>query len=219
MHLHHCLDTRSFRPLWALEELRLDYELTIWPFPPRVLARGYKALNPLGTVPFFEDGAVRMTESSAICHYLGTRYGPSPLVPAPGEVGYGAFLNWNYFADATLTFPQTLVLRYAQLEPEERRQPQVVADYSRWFLARLRAVETTLEREPWLCAGRFTMADISVGYALLLASLLGLDEQFGPRVASYWRRLQQRGGYRRARQRQEAGARAAGLPRRAWTPA
>jgi hypothetical protein len=33
-----------------------------------------------------------------------------------------------YFSDATLTFPQTLVLRYGQLEPEERRNPQVVAE-------------------------------------------------------------------------------------------
>ena len=57
------------------------------------------------------------------------------------EPAYGAFLNWMYFSDATLTFPQTLVLRYSQLEPEERRNPQVATDYAKWFLGRLRAVE------------------------------------------------------------------------------
>lgn len=219
MHLYHCFDTRSFRPLWTLEEMHLDYDLTLLPFPPRVLTPEYKQLNPLGTVPFFQDGATRMTESSAICHYLATRHGPSSLVPGPEEAGYGAFLNWTHFADATLTFPQTLVLRYAQLEPKERRQPQVVADYSRWFLARLRAVESALEHGPWLCAGRFTVADIAVGYALLLATLLDLDARFGPAVADYWHRLQQRDGYQRARRRQDAAAGAAGLPLRAWTVA
>ena len=35
--LWHCVDARSFRPLWALEELGLSYELKMLPFPPRVL--------------------------------------------------------------------------------------------------------------------------------------------------------------------------------------
>lgn len=46
--------------------------------------------------------------------------------------------------DTTLTFPQTLVLRYAHFEPEGRKQPQVVEDYCGWFLARSRAVDTVL---------------------------------------------------------------------------
>ncbi len=45
--LYHCTAARSFRPLWALEELRLPYDLKMLPFPPQVLARDYLALNPL----------------------------------------------------------------------------------------------------------------------------------------------------------------------------
>lgn len=217
MHLYHCVDARSFRPLWTLEEMGLDYELTVLPFPPRVRAPEYKQLNPLGTIPLFLDGATRMTESSAICHYLATRHGPSPLAVEPQEDDYGAFLNWTYFSDATLTFPQTLVLRYSQLEPPQRRQPQVVDDYAKWFLGRLRAVESALQDRPWLCAGRFTVADICVGYALLLAEVLRLSTHFGPRVAGYWQRLQQREGFRRAKQAQRVGAEKAGLPTRIET--
>jgi glutathione S-transferase len=116
--LYHCEAARSFRPLWMLEELSLTYELKMLPFPPRVLAKDYLALNPLGTIPFMKDGETRMTESSGICHYLATKYGPTPLVVGLDEPAYGAFLNWMYFSDATLTFPQTLVLRYGQLEAE-----------------------------------------------------------------------------------------------------
>ena len=139
--LYHCDGARSFRPLWMLEELGLPYELKMLPFPPRVFAKEYLAINPLGTIPFMVDGETKMTESSGICHYIGTRYGPTPLIVGPDEPAYGAFLNWMYFSDATLTFPQTLVLRYSQLEPEERRNPQVAGDYAKWFLGRLRAVE------------------------------------------------------------------------------
>jgi glutathione S-transferase len=196
--LYHCHAARSFRPLWMLEEMGLSYDLKMLPFPPRVFAKEYLALNPLGTIPYMIDGETRMTESSGICHYLGTRYGPTPLIVGLAEPAYGAFLNWMYFSDATLTFPQTLVLRYTQLEPEERRNPQVAADYAKWFLGRLRAVEAATGNAETLCAGRFTAADIVIGYALRLAENIGLAKDFGPNVAAYWQRLQQRDGFQRA---------------------
>jgi glutathione S-transferase len=196
--LYHCHGARSFRPVWMLEELGLDYELKMLPFPPRMFAKEYLAINPLGTIPFMVDGDTTMTESSGICHYLGTKYGPTPLVVDVGELDYGSYLNWMFFSDATLTFPQTLVLRYGTLEPNERRQPQVVQDYAKWFLGRLRAVEAVAGQTEWLCAGRFTAADVAIGYALRLADNLGLSKEFGPNVVAYWQRLQQREGYRRA---------------------
>jgi glutathione S-transferase len=196
--LFHCAGARSFRPLWMMEEQGLSYDLKILPFPPRALAKEYKAINPLGTVPYLIDGETRMTESAAICQYLGTRYGPSSLVVGVDEPAYGAFLNWLHFGEATLTFPQTLVLRYSRLEPQERRSAQIATDYAKWFFGRLRAVETALGKTPTLCADRFTAADISVGYALRLAEDIGLATDFDPNVAAYWQRLQQRDGYKRA---------------------
>ena len=116
------------------------------PFPPRVFAKEYLAINPLGTIPFMIDGETKMTESSGICHYLGTRYGPTPLMVGVDDPAYGAFLNWMYFSDATLTFPQTLVLRYSQLEPEERRNPQV-ADRLRQMVPRAAAGRRSRDRQ------------------------------------------------------------------------
>src|SRR5258707_3952611 len=196
--LYHCNAARSFRPLWMLEELGLAYDLKMLPFPPRVFAKDYLAINPLGTIPYMIDGDTRMSESSGICHYLGTRYGPTPLVVNVDEPAYGAFLNWMYFSDATLTFPQTLVLRYTQLEPEERRNPQVATDYAKWFLGRLRAVEAAARKADTLCADPFTAADIVIGYALRLATSIGLAKDFGPNVTAYWDRLRQREAYQRA---------------------
>ncbi len=209
--LFHCISARSFRPLWMLEELGIPYELAMLPFPPRVLARAYLETNPLGTIPLLIDGDTRMTESAAICQYLCAVNGPTPLQVEPGEPGYAAYLNFLHFGEATLTFPQTLVLRYSSLEPAERRQPQVVDDYTRWFLARLRTLEPILEAKPFLCAGRFTAADVSVGYALMLAQLLGLQSRFTPAVARYWEALQAREGFQRALRAQEAAAIAQGV--------
>ena len=204
--LHHCLSARSFRPLWMLEELGLSYELKVLPFPPRALARSYLEVNPLGTVPALFDGAVRMTESAAICQYLAARFSPRCIDVAVDEPDFGLYLNYLHFGEATLTFPQTLVLRYGRFEAPERRQPQVVEDYTKWFVARLRTLEPVLSAQPFLCAQRFTAADVSVGYALLLAQHLGLREHFTNAVQGYWGRLQEREGYRRALAAQHAAA-------------
>jgi glutathione S-transferase len=209
--LHHCLSARSFRPLWMLEELGVAYELRLLPFPPRVKAREFLEVNPLGTVPALFDGATRMTESAAICQYLAARFSPGEMDVARDEPDFGPYLNYLHFGEATLTFPQTLVLRYSHFEPPERRQPQVAEDYAKWFLARLRTLEPLLAEREFLCAGRFTAADVSVGYALLLAQHLGLDDRFTSAVQAYWQGLQARDGYRRALQAQHQAALAQGV--------
>lgn len=91
--LWHCKGARSLRPLWALEELELDYELTVLPFPPRVFQREYLQINPLGTVPYFVDGETTMTESSAICHYLAERNPHVNLGLDSHHAEYGDYLN------------------------------------------------------------------------------------------------------------------------------
>ncbi len=211
MRLYHCVSARSFRALWMLEELGLPYELQMLPFPPRVHQRSYLETNPLGTVPALLDGQRRLTESAAICQYLAQRHSPRALNVEPDEADFGAYLNLLHFGEATLTFPLSLVLRYSRMEPPERRQPQVVDDYSKWFLARLRTLESHLQQKAFLCAGRFTAADVSVGYALLVAQQLALSERFTPSVAAYWQRLQHRDGYQRAMHAQDRAAREQGV--------
>src|SRR4030095_12554683 len=195
MTLYHCMSARSFRPLWMIEELGLSYELKMLPFPPRSKAPSYLQINPLGTIPTFFDGALRMTESVAICHFLAARNSPRQMNVELDETDFGAYLNFLHFGEATLTFPQTLVLRYSRFEAPEWRQPQTVADYTRWFLARLRALDTRLPSNEFVCAGPFTAADGSIGYALLLAQHIGLEASFKPNVRAYWSRLQLREGF------------------------
>lgn len=200
--LYHCKGARSLRPLWMLEELELPYELVVLPFPPRAFAKEYLSINPLGTVPCFFDDDVRMTESSAICQYLVDKFAKARnkehLGIAVSDHAYGSYLNWLYFSDATLTFPQTIVLRYSQLEPEARRLPQATADYRAWFYGRLRAVTAAVSEHEYLCADRFTAADIAVGYALFLATQIGIASDFPPPIRDYLDRLMAREAFKRA---------------------
>lgn len=207
MTLWHCRDARSLRPLWTLEEMALDYTLIDLPFPPRLLDKSFLQLNPLGTVPFFRDSShpgttVELTESTAICHYLVARYPEQAggLAVAVEHCDYGDYLNWLYHADATLTFPQTLMLRYGKFEPEARRIPQLVEDYRHWYLARLRKLQAHLEGRDYLVAGRFTIADIAVGYALYLGEFSGAAGDYSPLIRAYLERLKSRPAFVKSQQ-------------------
>ncbi|WP_417597378.1 glutathione S-transferase family protein [Pararhodobacter oceanensis] len=196
--LWHCADSRSLRALWALEELRLPYKVHNLGFPPRFTDPDFLGVNPLGTVPYLVDGSLHMTESTAITHYLAAKHGAGTLAVTMDEPAYGDYLNWMYHSDATLTFPQTLVLRYGRFEAKDRRQPQVVADYTQWYLARLKLVNARLEGAEYLCADRFTAADIAVGYALYLGEVIGLSEHYKPQTMAYLQRLKAREAFQRA---------------------
>jgi glutathione S-transferase len=202
MKLWHCQDARSLRALWALEEMALPYELEVMPFPPRFLHAGYLEVNPLGTVPYFVDGDHQLTESSGICHYLVEKYQQYDFGVRPEQPEYGAYLNWLYHSDATLTFPQTLYLRYTQLEPDETKA-LVGEDYKKWYLARLRMLNARVTDHEYLVADRFTIADIACGYALYLGENLGISEAYKAPTLAYLERLKARPGFQQAQAAQQ----------------
>ena len=205
--LYTCARSRGLRATWAAEEAGVELDLKILPFPPRYLAPDYMAINPLGTVPMLVDGDAKLTESCAIAHYLVTRDGYTQLAIAPGEPDYAAYCDYTYHADATITFPQTVYMRFCLFEKDKGLQEAGHA-YAKWFHKRLVKVEQRLEGREFLCADRFTVADICVGYALILAQSVGLDEGVRDSLKAYRARLLERPALQRAMAREDAGLKA-----------
>jgi glutathione S-transferase len=207
MKLYHCEGSRSLRALWCLEELGLDYELESLPFPPRIFQPEYLKINELGTVPALIDDTLKLTESVAICQYLVDVYEPKKtddgfsqiMTVTSSDPQYGEYLNWLQRADATFTFPIALMLRYSKIEPEERQQPQVVEDYKRFFLGRVRCIEMALkDGREFLLGDRFTVADIAVHYALFFGGLFNLEKEYRPETQRYFSNLNARPAFLRA---------------------
>ncbi len=145
-----------------------------------------------------------MTESCAIAHYFATREGFTDLAVAPGEQDYAEYLDFTYHADATITFPQTVFMRFALFEKDKGLEEAGHA-YARWFWKRLIKLEQRLEGREYLCADRFTVADICCSYALILAERIGLEEGVPDSLRSYRDRLRERDGFKRAWERESAG--------------
>ncbi len=57
-----------------------------------------------------------------------------------------------------------------------------------------------------VAAGRFTVADISIGYALMLLKITGLFEQAPDSLQAYYGRLRERPAFHRAKAAQKAAA-------------
>ena len=199
MKLYHSVDTRSLRCVWLLEELGMSYDLDVVPFPPRVKAPEFLAVNPLGTLPYLVDGDTKMSESVAILEYLLNRYDGGELRLTPDESDHGSWLNWMHFGEASLANIQATILRYTLFLPKPQRLPVVGEDLSVFLQERLKVLDAGLQGKTYLCGERFTAADISVGYALLLSSLFGYQKYFTPAITVYFDRLQSRSAYQAAR--------------------
>lgn len=199
MTLYSCAGSRGFRVTWTLCELGMADRVTLkmLRFPPRVHDKSYFAVNPLGTVPAFDVDGYVMTESSAIAEYLAGRFGAGSLAVSPDETDYPAYLDFLHHADATLTFPQTVALRFCMFEQARGLQAAGEA-YAEWFGRRLAKADARLADRDFLCAGRFTAADIAVGYALHLTQMTRLSHLLTPRLAEWLEGLRRRDGFQRA---------------------
>jgi glutathione S-transferase len=196
MKLFHSPRSRSIRVVWMVEEMGLDCEVVNAGFPPK--DPEFEAGNPTGTLPLFIDGDVRITESIAILQYLAARHGPTPLAVGPGEPGFADYLQFLEVGEATLATPLTSLVRTRFMAPADQKTNWTVENSKAVYLDRLKLVEAQLKRGPFMAAGRFTAADISVGYALGFGDGLKLTDDFPAGLIDYWRGLQARPAYQRA---------------------
>lgn len=196
--IHHVPRSRSMRIVWLMEELGAEYRVEKVPFPT---PESFRAISPLGMVPAIEDGPVRMFESIAIMQYLtGVRRADgceraAELTVTPGEdrALYADYLAMLHFGEADLAAACTAMFRW-QMAMRKQGSDDTIPQHRRARLAgRFEYLEGRLaDGRTWITGERFTIADISIGYALGFAGFLGLDDLFGQELASYWARLRAR---------------------------
>jgi glutathione S-transferase len=193
--------TRSIKVAWMAEEMGLDYEIVpVDVFSPSRPPE-FLALNPTGMVPAMTDGEVEMVESVAMLEYLGGRYGPTPLCPQPGDASYPAYLQFLHYGEASFGAVVTVAIGSRYFAPREHRDNwggKAAID-----LAVRRSVlpANALKKTPFVAGEEFTAADISVSYALDLASFLGFTDRLDPVLIDYHDRLKARPAQQRARER------------------
>jgi glutathione S-transferase len=193
--------SRSFRVLWALEELGLDYRLHAVDLRKRPLDEAFIKCNPAGFLPAFDDDGVVMVESIAILEYLIAKYDDGRLAPAAADPSFPAYQQFLHLGEAGLAAYLNVIVASRFFAPEAERQNFGAQMAERFFFNRLQLVSQRLASAPMMAGDRFSAADISVIYALDMAGRLGLAEKFEPEIADYRARMSARLGYKAAEQK------------------
>src|SRR5690606_10268011 len=101
------------------------------------------------------------------------------------------------FGEASLAAPLNAMVGTKLLAPEDQKENFTANIITRSFHRRLALVERQLQRGDYMVGEAFTLADISVGYALGLADMLELGD-VSDAIKAYAKRLTSRPAYQRA---------------------
>lgn len=184
---------RDLRVRWALEEAGLPYKT-------RLLSQGdqdkpdYRALQPFGQVPVFEEDGFTLFESGAIVLHIAER--SEALLPNDSAERARA-VQWLIAAlnsiEPFVINVALMDLFYKDEEWAKLRRPGAV-DFVR---KRLSALSNALGDEPFLDGERFTAGDLMM--ATVLRILHYTDIVTGdPRLAAYIERCTGRPAFSRA---------------------
>lgn len=161
--LWHVAQSRSFRVLWALEEIGVKYELIQCSFFDKSLRNPeHLARSPAGRVPALEMEGETLCESGAILLYLAERLAP-PLRVEEGAVGRATFLQGLSYAETLGAHIANLTQQHIMLREDWMRSPTVMR------LEALRLERALAGCGPGFVAGEFSIADIALGYSVLAA--------------------------------------------------
>ncbi|MGR3761458.1 glutathione S-transferase family protein [Roseobacteraceae bacterium NS-SX3] len=145
--------TRTFRVLWALEELGQPYELNPHPpHTPEVLA-----LNASGKVPVFQEDGETITDSTAIITYLADKHGQ--LTAQAGTLARARQDAVTHQILDELDAVLWTAARHSFILPEEQRVSAVKESLKWEFGRNLERLEKTLTGD-YLMGDDFTIADI-----------------------------------------------------------
>jgi glutathione S-transferase len=186
------VQSRTFRVLWALEELGLPYEHQ----SERPWSEAVRELNPLGQVPILRDGDTVLTDSLAIMHYLADREGKLTF-PAgtPERAHLDARIN---FLLTEMEAPLWLASRHSYVLPEDKRHPEVIPVARADFALAEEKFVRLLGRQPFIAGDVFTIADIVAGHIAGWA----VGAKFGHQtraLADYFARMKARPAWSKAR--------------------
>ncbi len=198
--IYHVPHFRSVRVIWLMEEMGEPYEIVSAPWP---LDDDFKARTGVLAVPTIQDDGVVMGESLAILQYLTGRRIQRALQlgltvgPNPDPNAYAEHLNWLHFGEAALMVHFGMLSRIRRLADEPEKTGYGAGACETILTTRLEALERHLEDgRPHLTGEAFTIADISVAYALGYARMRALNGMFEANTGAYLDRASARRGYR-----------------------
>ena len=182
--------------VWCLDELGLAYE--------RVDAGGqfgivdtpeYRAMNPNGLIPTFEEDGFVLWESNAIVRYLAAKHPEAGLWPDDLRVRADAdrWMDWQ----GTSGSPAMREAFWGLVRTPPDKRDEGVIRHSIHESERIMALlDAALADRPFIAGEAFTVGDIAVGCLAHRWLNLPVERQSRANVEAWYGRLKARSGAR-----------------------
>lgn len=204
--LHHLQQSRSFRILWALQELNLDYSIQYYQRLPNMAAPPeLKQIHPLGKAPVLQDGSRVIAESAVILDYLQQHYDAQNQFKPTADEAVNQYNYWLHYTESSL---MPLLVFQLVLNNVPQHVPFLLKTVARKICDGIRLsfirprltdhvafIEQHLSEHAFV-AGDFSFADIQLCFAL--EALLSRHNSKYEHIQNYVQRLQQREAYQKA---------------------
>jgi glutathione S-transferase len=186
----------SQKVLWFLGELGLDYEFIATGGDAGGLdTQAYRALNPNGRVPTWQDEHGALWESHAILRYLAAAYAPevwwSRDAAERGRVE--RWMDWSQ-AGFDVAF-MTLFWGYWRTPVAERNKRLIELQNER-CRSSMAILDGVLKTNTFLAGDSLTLADIPVGSLMYRYVNLDITSELPSNVARWYERLMEREPFR-----------------------
>jgi len=213
--------TRTFRPLWMLEELGVPYDIVKADFANGdTRSSEFLKVNPNGHVPALVDGDLALFESMAINLYLAEKYGRGTLWP-DSEADRARAVQWSFWVMTECEQPLFAVLfrsggpqfekwrawtetdefraTHPGVVPFTREAAEAAAKQGEAALQPpLRVLHAQLESRSYILGESFGVADLDVASVWVTARLAQLDLSRHPNVDAWLTRCMSRPAVARA---------------------
>lgn len=209
--LHHLDQSRSFRILWALEELGLDYQIKFYKRLPSFMAPPeLKQIHPLAKAPVLTDAEQTIAESAVILEYLQETYDPQQQFKPQDKADLQQYRYFMHYAEGSL---MPLLVMQLVMNNVSKNVPWLIQPIAKKITAGVKSsfiqprlkdhiayLEEYLAQHDYL-AGSFSFADIQMGFPLeaIQSRVAGTY----PNIAAYVKRIQQRPAYQKARLKEQ----------------
>ncbi len=211
--LHHLEYSQSFRVLWLLEELGVDYALKLYNRDPatHLAPPEYKALSPTGAAPVITDGDLVLAESNAILEYLLDLYPNAALLPPAGSPDRARHLFWFHASQGSM---MAFMLMDSIFRIIQQRVPFFLKPLLKGVLGKaseavirprmaalLDVAEEHLAAQPWFGGDALSIADISLSYPMESASARAYITDRHPRSREWLQRVHERPAFKAAQEK------------------
>jgi glutathione S-transferase len=194
--------SRTFRALWAAEELGVPYENIPVDFGEGVKRAEFLAVNPVGRIPAIDDDGFLLSESLAITTYLVKRHG-GPLAPAT-LADEARTMQWTLWGATEIERALIDVVSNRYSLPAGKRDADLARSAEEKLPRPLGVLDAHLVKAPYLLGDSFTVADLNVASLLYTAWFNKADLSRWPQIQAWLERVLTRPAALKARRMREA---------------